>query len=73
MEQNLRLTDPRRIKKFNDTIHTRIGKDDIYQKINYIHNRDIYPLPTPLSHDFEILEKLITHLMHVADKKPEEK
>ena len=53
MARNLHLGDPRTINKFNDTLHKRSVKHDIYQKIHYIHNRYIYPLPTHLVRDFE--------------------
>ena len=66
--RNLSLGYPRTIKKFNETLHTRFVKHDIYQKIHYIHNRDIYPLPTHLAWEFERLDKLITHLMYSEDK-----
>ena len=49
MARKLRLGDPRTINKFNDTLHTSFVKHEIYQKIQYIHNRDIYPLPTYIS------------------------
>ena len=73
MEWNLFLADPRTIKKFNDNIHKIFVKHDIYQNIQYIYNLLIYPLPTHLARVFERLEKLITHLMHAADKNAEEK
>ena len=63
MIQNLYLADPRMINKFNDTLHTSIVKHDIYQGIDYIYNRAIYPLLTHLAWAFERLDELITHLM----------
>ena len=41
MAQNLRLGDPRAVRKFNDTLYIRFVKHDIYQKIHYIHNQAI--------------------------------
>ena len=73
MAGNLCMTDPRMIKKFNDTLRTSFVKHDIYQKIHYIHNRAIYPLPARLSRTFEILDKFITHLINAVDKNAEEK
>ena len=69
MAWNLRLEDPRTIKKFNDTLLTSFLKNDIYHRVHYLHNRDIYPLPTHLARAFERLYKLITRIMYVADKK----
>ena len=63
MIQNLYLADPRMINKFNDTLHTSLVKNDIYQGIDYIYNRAIYPLLTHLAWAFERLDELITHLM----------
>ena len=60
-------------KNFNDTPHTSFVKHDIYQKIHYIHNRAVYPLPTNIARAFERLDNFITCLMHAADKNPEEK
>ena len=73
MARNLCLTYPRTINKFNDTLHKRFLKHDIYQKIHYIHNRSIYPLTTHPERVFEILNKLITLLIYAADKNVEEK
>ena len=73
MAQNLRLGGPRNIKKLNDTLHTSFVKHESYHNIQYIHNQSIYPLPTRLLQDFEILDKLITRLIHVAEKVSEEK
>ena len=53
MSQNPRLEDPRTIKKFIDTLHTIFVKPDIYQKVHYLHNQSIYPLPTHLTQAFE--------------------
>ena len=44
-------------------------KHDIYQKVHYLHNRVIYPLPTHLARTFEQLDELITRIIHAADKK----
>ena len=63
------MADTITIKKFNDTLHTSFVKHDIYQKIHYIYNRAIYPLPTHIAQFFEILDELVTHLMHSEDKK----
>ena len=70
---NLCLEYPMTINKLNNTLHTRFVKHDIYQKIYYIHNRDIYPLPTHLAQSFEILDEIITRLMHASDKNAEGK
>ena len=69
MAHNLRLGDPSTIKKYNYTLHTSFVKREIYQNIHYINNQDIYPPPTNIARDFDILERLITRLMHVSDKK----
>ena len=71
--RNLCMGDPRTINKSNDKLHTSFVKHDIYQKIHYIHNRAIYPLPARLSRTFEILDKFITHLINAVDKNAEEK
>ena len=68
MAWNLRLEDPRTIKKFNDTLLTSFLKNDIYHRVHYLHNRDIYPLPTHLARSFERLDKMITGIVHAADK-----
>ena len=39
MGRNLRLEDPRTIKKLNDTLHTSFVKHYIYQNIHYINNQ----------------------------------
>ena len=69
--QNSCLTYPRKIKRFNDTLHTRFVKHDIYQKIHYIHVQASYPLPKHLAQAFEKLDELINRLMHTEDKKLE--
>ena len=71
--RNLCLVDPRTIKIFNDTLHTSFAKHDIYHKIEYIHVRASYPLPTHLPQSFEKLDALITHLLYTADKNTEGK
>ena len=68
MAWNLNIEDPRKIKKFNDTPDTNFFKHDIYQKVPCLNNRDIYPLPTHIARVFEILDELITRLMHEGDK-----
>ena len=45
MAQELRMKDPRMIKKLNDALHTIFVKHDIYQKVDYLNIRAIYPLP----------------------------
>ena len=67
--RNLCLEDPRMINRFNYTLHTRFLKHYIYQKIHFIHVQDSYPLPTHIAQAFEIVDELITRLMHTADKK----
>ena len=69
MSQNLCLANFRRINKYNDTLHKRFVKHDIYNNIHCIHNQSIYSLPTHLARAFERLDKLITRLTHAADKK----
>ena len=72
MAQNLRLGGPGNIKKLNDTLHTSFVKHESYHNIQYINNQAIYPLPTHLLRDFELLGKLITRLIHATDKNKEE-
>ena len=57
----------------SDTLHTSLIKHDIYQKVHYIHNRDVYQLPEHLAQAFELLDELITRLLLTVDKKAEEK
>ena len=71
--RNLFLTDTRRIKIFNDTLHRTFVKHEIYQKIHYIHVRASNLLPTHLAQAFEKLDELITRLMHAEDKNSEGK
>ena len=71
--RNLRQGDPSTIKKFNDTLNTDFVKQDNYKNIHYIHNQAIYLLPTHIARAFEILDKLITRLIHAADKNAKEK
>ena len=73
MSQNLRLGYSRTVNKSNDTLHTSFVKHAIYQNIHSIHNQDIYPLPTHLVQSFEILDEIITRLMHASDKNAEGK
>ena len=73
ISRNLCLSDPRKINKFNDKLHTSFVKHDIYQKLHYIHSQAIYPLATHLAQNLEKLDTLITRLMHAADKNVEGK
>ena len=73
MEWNLHLEDTRTINKFNDTLHTSFVKHDIYQKVHYLHNWAIYPLPEHLSRAFELFYDFITHIIYAADKNVEGK
>ena len=73
MARKSHLGYPRTIKKLNAILHTIFDKHDIYQKIHYINNHDIYPPPTDIERAFEILDKFIPHLMHAEDKNTEEK
>ena len=57
------------INKFNDTLHTSFFKHNIYHNVLYILNQYIYPLPAHTERAFEILDKLVTSLMHAVDKK----
>ena len=66
--RNLCLADPRTIKIFNGTLHTSFVKNDTYQKIHFIHVQARYQLPTQIAQAFEKLDKLITWIMHSADK-----
>ena len=38
-------------------------------KVHCLNKRAIYPLPTHITRVFEILDELITQLMHAGDKK----
>ena len=73
MAWNLHLGYPRKMKRFNNTLHITFVKHDIYQKVHYINIQAIYPLPTNITQAFEILDRLSTRLMHAADKNPEGK
>ena len=73
MAHNVCLADTRTIKKFNDKIHRRVVKHEIYQKIHYIHVQYSYPLQTHLSQDFEKWDELITRFIYAADKNAEGK
>ena len=73
MSQNLCLAYPWTIKKLNDTFNTSFVKHDIYQKIHYIHNQEIYHLPTHLAQEFDILDELINHPLDAEEKNAEEK
>ena len=73
MAHNLHLVDSSMINKSNDALHKSSVKQDVYQKIHYIHNQDVYPLPTHLTRVFEILDGLITHLTHSVNKNSEGK
>ena len=72
MVRNFCLEDPRTITKFNDTLQTRFVKHDIYHKIHHIYNQTSCPLPTYLARAFEMLDKLITCLMHAEGTNAED-
>ena len=69
MERNLHLEDPGMRNKSNYTLQTSFIKNDINQKVHYLHNRAIYPLPEYLTRAFERLDELINRLMNATYKK----
>ena len=66
--RRLTLKDPRVVSKYLVFLHSSMKEQDVFYRMNNLHKRTVYPLPTNLADEYEALDELVCTLMDKAEK-----
>ena len=70
--RRLKMKDPRVVKKYQDILHQECLKEDLYNRMNFIHDNLTDPLPQYLQDEYEVIDSIIQTKMILAKKNVED-
>ena len=62
----LRRNDPRVVDTYLEHLHTAIEDVDLYQRMNSLHSRTVFPLPPHLAEEYEVIDLELCQCMDMA-------
>ena len=65
--RKLKLSDPRVVEKYCTYLHSSMRDHDLFQRMDDLHRRTVYPLPAHLVLEYEELDNLVGRLMTEAE------
>ena len=66
--RRLKLKDPRVVSKYVAFLQEKMRAKDLFQRMDSLHRRTVYPLPQPLVAEYESVDKEVCALMDAAEK-----
>ena len=67
--RRLKMKDPRVVKKYQDILHQECVNEDLYNRMNHIHENLTDPLPLNLQDEYENIDSILQSKMIMAEKK----
>ena len=68
LARRLKLDDPRVVEKYLTYLHSSMKDHNLFQRMDLLHSKTVYPLPQHLIEEYERIDELVNRLMEEAEE-----